>query len=340
MKDWGTYRKLFDTLSPSFERLPFQVRCLAGEVLRRCDRVGRIIPGTEFNDELVADFAFHVRAHAGEEAFLSTCLERLLADGYLVFDGGYLVIRNFVDAQRTASADRMALKRARDAARRMDDELPGDGAEPGDDGPPPEEEPSDVGDTGDETRVTLRNVAGVSRAPARVGLVSSGLVLSSPEGSAKNKGSSNRGRAKAPKSEHVPALLPEDWQPDPEQAAALASKYNVTLARILAEVGEFRWYWLKGKGTGSRKSPRGWAQTFGNRIEMVAQKGTLFLAPRGPMPTISVQNGGVSDAEVEARRRSAAEVERRAREQQNGQRPARSAPIASPGAAPAKGTAS
>lgn len=115
MRDWGTYRKLYDNLPPAFERLLYQARCFAADLLRRCDRAGRIVPGTELTDGLVADVAFHVRAHAGEEDFLRRCLALLLDDGYLAFRDGHLVIRNFVEAQRSESAERMAKKRARDA---------------------------------------------------------------------------------------------------------------------------------------------------------------------------------------------------------------------------------
>lgn len=92
MRDWGTYRKLYDSLSPDFERLPYAARCFSADILRRGDRVGRIVPGTELNEKLVADLAFHVRAHTAETEFLRAALEVLLTDGYLVFRSGYLTI--------------------------------------------------------------------------------------------------------------------------------------------------------------------------------------------------------------------------------------------------------
>jgi hypothetical protein len=113
MRDWGTYRKLYDHLPPSFERLPFAVRCLSAEILRRCDRNGRIIIGDALTDQLVGDLAFLVHAHPGEEAFLKQGLELLLRETYLEFEDGYLTIRNFVDAQRSDGARAMARSRAK-----------------------------------------------------------------------------------------------------------------------------------------------------------------------------------------------------------------------------------
>lgn len=309
MKDWGDFRKLFEKPSPAFERLPYAARCMAADLLRRCDRLGRIIPGDEFNDELVGDLMFHVRAHASEEPFLRASVGVLLTDRYLVFEDGHLTIRNFVEAQRTASAERMAQKRARDAAAAMDDpDAAGPDPEPtpGRDDPP--RDASDGRDTGDERDATPVTLAG-----ARAGLVSSGLVSDSPEqqGTGKKPGSARVRGAKAG-SEHVPVAMPEDWRPSAEQVAALAEKYAVPESRILAEVREFRWYWREGKGQGKRSTLRGWAQTFGNRVELLAKNGTLFV----PRPGERTTAAGADDAE--ARRKRAAEVEARARAAREG----------------------
>jgi hypothetical protein len=115
MKDWGTYRKLYDHLEPAFERLSFAARAVSAEILRRCDRNGRIVPGDRLDDRLVADLCFHVRAHPGEDLWIREAVAVLITDGYLVFHEGHLTIRNFVKAQRSESADRMARKRQRDA---------------------------------------------------------------------------------------------------------------------------------------------------------------------------------------------------------------------------------
>lgn len=256
MRDWGTYRKLYDNLPPDFERLPYASRCFSADILRRGDRNGRIIPGTEFNEKLVADLAFHVRAHTDESEFLRRALEVLLEDGYLVFRSGYLAIRNFVDAQRSEAADRMAKKRALDAG------LPfGDVTE--------DECNSDEHDASDVT----------SEPPPRARVVSSRLVSSdSDQGSPNRSDPPSRPRSPAPDpAEHKPAQLAADWQPPPAQVKALAEKWEVPEARILCEVAEFRWYWTDGKGKGKRASPRGWAQSFGNRVNALAKDGALFV---------------------------------------------------------------
>jgi hypothetical protein len=306
MRDWGDFRKLFEHPSPAFERLPYAARCMAADIIRRCDRLGRIVPADAVGDTLIEDLVFKVRAHAGEEHFIRECVGVLLADRYLVFENGHLTIRNFVDAQRTASAERMALKRARDAAAAMGDES--DAAGPDSSDAPGDVQPRYAGDerdTGDERGVTHVTFSG---AGARAGLVSSGLVSGSPEqvGSSKKSGSARVRPAAKAGSEHVPGLIADDWQPSAEQVAALAEKYSVTERRIQAEVREFRWYWREGKGKGKRSTLRGWAQTFANRIELLAKGGGLFVGNHGPAPT-------ESNGDAEARRQRAAEVEARAR---------------------------
>lgn len=311
-KDWGTYRKLFEHLAPSFERLPFAARAMGAELIRRCDRNGRLVPGSELTDSVVEDLAFHVRAHTGEEDFLRRSLEVLLKDGYLVFSSDWLTIRNFVDAQRTASAERMALKRARDAAAGMYDEDPEEG-DP--------DIPSDGGDARDASDAQSERPP--SDGELRLSLVSSRLVSSSEEedqADTKNSGSARARPAKpkpkpaktAAQSEHVPVPIAEDWVPASGQLQALAQKYRVSEARLLAEVPEFRWYWREGKGAGKRTTQRGWAQTFASRIEILAKREVLHLdvQGRGGYPAAGA-NPGQDDAAARARR--AAEVEARAR---------------------------
>lgn len=77
--------------------------------------------------------------------------------------------------------------------------------------------------------------------------------------------------------EHIP--LPPDWMPSDTQAEALATGRRVSPDRIRAEVPEFRWYWIEGKGAGKRKSLKGWAQTFSNRITSQAERGVLYAEP-------------------------------------------------------------
>lgn len=257
MRDWGTYRKLYDNLPPAFERLLYQARCFAADLLRRCDRAGRIVPGTELTDGLVADVAFHVRAHAGEEDFLRRCLALLLDDGYLAFRDGHLVIRNFVEAQRSESAERMAKKRARDAGlfSESSDHVTSSDAR-------------DASDTGDAVTSPSSN------------LVSSDLISDpDPEQGTRSKPGSPRARAKAPPD--VPDFLRPDWVPAAAQVAALAQKWQVPESRILAELPEFRWFWSgeNGPRRGTRKTLRGWAQAFGNRVNDVGGRGHLHAAP-------------------------------------------------------------
>lgn len=287
MKDWGTYRKLYEALPPSFERLPFSARCFAAEIIRRCDHKGRLVPGTILSEELLRDLEFHVRAHPADGAFLRVALGALLADGYIVFHDGYLVIRNFVAAQRKDSAGRMQQKRARDSADEMGDELP---SGPGD--------PRDTSDGGDAHDALGPNPSSDLRAPR---LVSSRLISETEPAITKVKRISGRAG-----SDVVPFVMTDDWQPDGGQVAALAEKYSVSAARIAAQVREFRWYWISGKGAGRRKNNRGWAQTFANRIDALAKSESLYAGaePRG---------AASASSDEAARRASAAAVEARAK---------------------------
>lgn len=56
---------------------------------------------------------------------------------------------------------------------------------------------------------------------------------------------------------HPDFQLPEDWGRD-------AEKLGWEPARILKESEKFRQYWVAGKGQGSRKSVRGWRQSWSN----------------------------------------------------------------------------
>jgi hypothetical protein len=289
VKDWGTYRKLFERLEPDFERLPYQARCLAAEILRRCDRIGQIVPGNELNTKLVQDLAFHVRAHTGEEDFLFSTLGTLLTDGYLVFRNGYLVVRNFVEAQRSDSAARMAEKRARDAAQAMDDTG---------------EEPLDVtsvtGASDERDASDAQHELLYAGASSR--LVSSRLVSESDPGSGsdpeattgKSRSAGARPAKRALAAENKPFQMHDGWQPPADYVAILAAKFEVSEARISAEVPEFRWYWVSGLGKGKKSGERGWIQTFGNNIKRLADRGSLYFEPakranggapvRGPQP--------------------------------------------------------
>lgn len=290
MRDWGTYRKLYEALPPSFERLPFAARCLAAEIIRRCDHKGRIVPGTVLSETLLKDLMFHVRAHTEDEIFLRPSLGGLLADGYLVFHDGHLVIRNFVVAQRKDSTGRMQQKRARDSADGMDDELP---SEPG--------EPRDGGDAHEPSDAHGVTPSSDLRAPH---LVSSRLISEGDPANTKIKHISGRAGAGL-----APFAMTDDWHPEPSQVAALAEKFSVSPQRVSAQVREFRWYWVSGNGAARRKAQRGWAQTFANRIDALARNGTLYA---GAEPKSSPSAAPANDADRRAR---AAEVEARAKRQ-------------------------
>lgn len=126
MVDWAAldFRKLYLPFSTSFERLPYAARAMGADIIRRCDREGRIVKVTEVTDVtsqlslLVSELAFHFRAHPGEEQWIEMALKKLLGDRYLLVEDGWLKIRNFVEAQKSSSAERMARKRQRDSGKR------------------------------------------------------------------------------------------------------------------------------------------------------------------------------------------------------------------------------
>ncbi len=282
MKDWGNYRKLYESLPPAFERLPYYARCLAAEILRRSDKQGRVVPGTALTDALVSDLAFHVRAHAGEERWLRRAVEELIKDRYLTFADGYLKIRNFTDAQRSDSAARMATKRARDTS----SPEPLDGSDASD-----EQSDCDDGDVTDATNVTLEG--GGKGVGGSFGLVSSGLTSSGKkQGTADQVGSK---RARDPQIE-----MHEGWLPDDSQVAALAKRHRATVEQVLAIVPEFVWYWTKGIG-GRRKSKataRAWAQTFGNRIKDLANDGSLYADPSSRVRSVAAPGRPLRNGDV------------------------------------------
>lgn len=110
----------------------------------------------------------------------------------------------------------------------------------------------------------------------------------------------------------VPREMTETWLPDSEQTAALAAKYGVEPRRIEVEVPEFRWYWRKGKGSGRRKTARGWAQTFGNRVAQLAKNEMLYAS----RPEVSAaQSTGETEAQRRARER--VEADRRAQNERD-----------------------
>jgi hypothetical protein len=125
MADWAAldFRKLYMPFSVEFEQLPYLARAIGGDLIRRCDRLGHIVKcdardGCDVT--LVTRIKFHLRAHDGEELAIEQAVKALLKDGYLIIKDGYLTIRNYPEAQRSRSADRMAKKRARNTPSHSD----------------------------------------------------------------------------------------------------------------------------------------------------------------------------------------------------------------------------
>lgn len=138
--------------------------------------------------------------------------------------------------------------------------------------------------------------------------------LSAPSDLPEKSGSARAGagaRSKPQASDAVPKPLAADWTPSAGQVAALAAKFSVSEPRILALVPEFRVFWRETR-VGARKTLRGWAQAFGQNVDRLALRGTLFAGSGG-----AVAAGG---DDPEARRKRAAEVEARAKSANGGAR--------------------
>ena len=273
MKDWGTYRKLFENPPPAFERLPFAIRCMAAEVIRRCDRIGRIVPGEALTDELAADLAFHVRAHPSDAEFIRAGLSALLADGYLEFRDHYLTIRNFAKAQSSTSAERMAVKRARDRG----------------------EEPSLPSHL---SPVTSDNSDGSRARSSRLVDLSSG----SPEGEA--------GEGPAPSGYAGETPCPPDLAQTLDGlgvVAELAKALNVRPADVRAALGEFVSYWTIGAGAGDRRAH--WPKRAREQVRKLHQQGRL--AGMGGA-NVDPAERAAQAAELEAQNRASVARERAA----------------------------
>lgn len=95
---WGEvrWRRLYIREEGSFALLPLYVRALAGELLKFVDDEGRLYVGERDPAEVIARLA---GAEVGERRMLRTHIPILIADGYLVRDGAYLVVKNFGVAQ-------------------------------------------------------------------------------------------------------------------------------------------------------------------------------------------------------------------------------------------------
>lgn len=90
------WRKLFCIERGPFAALPLYARALAAELLKFTDDEGRLWVG---EGDPVPSLARRLGADTSDRRLLRQHIPMLLADGYLVREGGYLVIRNQVEAQ-------------------------------------------------------------------------------------------------------------------------------------------------------------------------------------------------------------------------------------------------
>ena len=110
----GRWRKLYCSPSTAWLALSYSARGLGYELLRVCDDEGRIALGGLDAFEAVARLCA-IGTRDRREALAD--YRALLKDGFIVVDGGALVVRNFVEAQgaRSPEAERKAALRARAA---------------------------------------------------------------------------------------------------------------------------------------------------------------------------------------------------------------------------------
>jgi hypothetical protein len=94
--DRWPWRKLYCVEKGPFASLPLYVRALAAELLKYTDEGGRLWV-TE--GDPIPSLTRLLGAHQGDVRLLRKHIPQLLEDGYLMRDGGYLVIRNQTEAQ-------------------------------------------------------------------------------------------------------------------------------------------------------------------------------------------------------------------------------------------------
>lgn len=151
---WGrNWRKLYRDPSPAWLMLPYSARGLGYEILRVCDDDGRIDCGSIDPFEVVARLCViggHKRRAAKED------FKALKADGFLVLEGSFIVVRNFHAAQETPSP--AAAKKAAQRAKAATTEA---------------QKPTELGPNSDRT---LRNFAELGLNSAELGLNSAELT--------------------------------------------------------------------------------------------------------------------------------------------------------------------
>ncbi len=87
------------------------------------------------------------------------------------------------------------------------------------------------------------------------------------------------------RAESIPVLMSDSVVISEELIAAKAVQWEVSAERIRAQIPEFRRYWVDEK---ARKSPRGWLQAFGNRVDSLGKRGMLHDPERA---VIHVRSG-------------------------------------------------
>jgi hypothetical protein len=108
------YVRVYNRDVPAFvRRVSWQARCLFWELLRHADRSGVIELG-EDDPGIVASIIAGA-AQDGEQ--IKRLVEELIADRCVVLQDGHLIIRNYIEAQRTQQSDRLRQATSREQRR-------------------------------------------------------------------------------------------------------------------------------------------------------------------------------------------------------------------------------
>lgn len=75
-----------------------------------------------------------------------------------------------------------------------------------------------------------------------------------------------------------PETLQEGWTPPENARTAAQAKFECTEDDINRTLPEFRYYWVSGKGAGKKRTPKGWVQTWMNRMTQMAKTGELYVS--------------------------------------------------------------
>lgn len=171
----ATWLKLYRDEEGAFARLPFTARAYAKQLLLLCDDAGRIDVGEgEDHVKLLVDTAgFRMGATRGDRRMMAMMFPLLFEEQYLVRRGRFVVVRNFVAAQRRWSDDDDATTASRPSDDDATTEQP-----TGDEAATKRERPSNEAAT--ETKLTPRkhDIADASaRARARSSVPSSSETI-------------------------------------------------------------------------------------------------------------------------------------------------------------------